>query len=91
MNRSHFENIEKLIEKGELAQAENILKKDGAAETVQYLLLLGKIKRKQQLWGEAINAYQKVISMEENNKEAKLQIHIIRNILNFHNPEMFNP
>ncbi len=91
MNRSHFENIEKLIEKGELAQAENILKKDGAAETVQYLLLLGKIKQKQQLWGEAINAYQKVISMEENNKEAKLQIHIIRNILNFHNPEMFNP
>ena len=91
MNRSHFENIEKLIEKGELAQAENILKKDGAAETVQYLLLLGKIKRKQQLWGEAINAYQKVVSMEENNKEAKLQIHIIRNILNFHNPEMFNP
>ncbi len=91
MNKVFFENIENLIDKGELEQAERLLKKEGISETVQYLLLLGKIKQKQQQWGEAINTYQKVISIEEDNKEAKLQIHIIRNILNFYNPEMFNP
>ena len=86
-----LEHIEKLIEIGELEKAENLLKTGGNEVSVQYLLLLGRIKQKQQKWGEAINAYRQIISMDDDNQEAKLQIDIIHNILNFYNPEMFNP
>ncbi|MCF6333919.1 MAG: hypothetical protein L3J11_11610 [Draconibacterium sp.] len=59
--------------------------------TVEYLLVKGKIEQKFQKWGDAINAFSKVVEIDPENKEAKNNLHLIQNILNFWNPEMFNP
>ena len=60
-------------------------------ESVDYFMVKGKLEQKFQNWGKAINAYSKVIEIEPENDEAQNQLHLIQNILNFWNPEMFNP
>lgn len=60
-------------------------------ESAAYYLLKGKIEQKFQQWGEALNAYHHVLELEPENREADNNIHFIQNILNFWNPEMFNP
>ncbi|HSO89156.1 MAG TPA: hypothetical protein VLQ91_21565 [Draconibacterium sp.] len=60
-------------------------------ETVDYYMVKGKLEQKFQNWGKAINAYIKVIELEPENTEAQNSLHLIQNILNFWNPEMFNP
>lgn len=38
-----------------------------------------------------MNAYSKIIQIDPENMEAKNRIKMIQSILNFWNPEMFNP
>lgn len=83
--------IELLIDKGELEKAEELLSSHKGGANATFWLLSGKIYQKNQQWGKAINALQRALTIDPINKEAKLQIEIIRNILNFSNPEMFNP
>jgi cytochrome c-type biogenesis protein CcmH/NrfG len=52
--------------------------------------LLGGIYRRQQLWGEAINAYNKA-KMIEPNGPAAVAIESIYEILNFRNTDLMNP
>jgi predicted TPR repeat methyltransferase len=54
-------------------------------------MVKGKLEQKFQNWGKAINAYSKVLELEPENIEARNHLQLIRNILNFWNPEMFNP
>lgn len=61
------------------------------AETAEYWLIKAKLEQKFQHWSEAINAFAKVLEKEPKNKEAQNQLHLVQNILNFWNPEMFNP
>lgn len=56
-----------------------------------YFLLKGKIAQKFQQWSEALNSYHRVLDLDPGNEEAVTNIHLIQNILNFWNPEMFNP
>ena len=60
-------------------------------QTVDYWMVKGKLEQKFQNWGEAINAFGKVLEIDNENPEAQNNLHIIQNILNFWNPEMFNP
>ena len=60
-------------------------------ETVDYFMVKGQLEQKFQNWGEAINAYNKVLDFDAKNEEAKNNLHLIQNILNFWNPDMFNP
>ena len=55
-----------------------------------YWMLKAGIYQKKQLWGQALNAYQKVLDLDPENTEAKINVEIINNILNFWNPEMLN-
>ncbi len=52
--------------------------------------LLGGIYRRQQLWGEAINAYNRA-KMLEPDGPAAVAIESIYEILNFRNTDMMNP
>ncbi|HSH20144.1 MAG TPA: hypothetical protein VLA03_06810 [Draconibacterium sp.] len=61
------------------------------SETVEYLMVKGKLEQKFQNWGIAMNAFSKVIEIDPDNIEAQNHLHVIRGILNFWNPEMFNP
>lgn len=60
-------------------------------QTLDYWMVKGKLEQKFQNWGEAINAFGKVLEIDNENPEAQNNLHIIQNILNFWNPEMFNP
>lgn len=60
-------------------------------ESVEYFMVKGKLELKFQKWGSAINAFSKVTELDPENTEAKNHLHLIQNILNFWNPEMFNP
>jgi len=59
--------------------------------TADYFLTEGKIEQKFQNWGAAINAFNKVLAIDPENTEAQHNLHLIKNILNFWNPDMFNP
>lgn len=86
--------LDRVIEllQAEKAKEAHILFLEIAPElTVKYLLVKGKLEQKFQHWGDAINAFSKVVEMDPENKEAKNNLHVIQNILNFWNPEMFNP
>jgi tetratricopeptide (TPR) repeat protein len=60
-------------------------------ETVEYWMIKGKLEQKFQNWGEAMNAFNKVLAIDNKNREAENNLHFIQNIINFWNPEMFNP
>ena len=80
-----------MLNSDKVTEAKQKLNKLVPENSVDYWLLKGRIEQKLQNWGAAINAFLKVLEIDENNKEAENSIHIIQNILNFWNPEMFNP
>ncbi len=61
------------------------------SETIEYWMVSGKLEQKFQNWGKAVNAFTKVIQIDPENIEAKNRLQMIQGILNFWNPEMFNP
>ncbi len=91
MNNKKLEEINELLNSGKVNEAKQEFSKILPDESVEYLLLNGKIEQKFQHWGNAVNAFSKVIEIDSENKEAKNNLEIIQNILNFWNPEMFNP
>lgn len=60
-------------------------------ESVDFFLIKGALEQKFQNFGAAINAFNKVLELDADNSEAKNNLHLIQNILNFWNPDMFNP
>ena len=83
-------DIKTIFENGEIEKADELLDSFEGEKNVNYWLLKGGISQKKQLWGQAINAFQKVLEIDAGNKEADSSVEIINNILNFSNPEMFN-
>ncbi|MCK9625646.1 MAG: hypothetical protein M0R23_04185 [Bacteroidales bacterium] len=88
-----------------LKDIEEILRKDGGLdeayqalydlielepENAQAWYMLGGIYRRQQLWGEAINAYNKA-KMIEPDGPAAASIESIYDILRFVNKDLMNP
>lgn len=91
MNREKVLVISNLLEEGKAAEAKEAFDKITPENTADYWLLKGKLEQKFQNWGQALNAFSKVLEIDKENVEAQNNIQIIRNILNFWNPEMFNP
>jgi len=84
--------IEALLREGKLEEAYShlnaLLEKEPRNAYGWYLL--GGIYRRQQLWGEAINAYNQA-KMIEPDGPAAVAIESIYEILNFRNTDMMNP
>ena len=84
--------IEALLREGELDEAYtqlNTLLENNPKDSYGWYLL-GGIYRRQQLWGEAINAYTKA-KMIDPQGPAAVAIEAIYEILNFRNMDMMNP
>jgi len=55
------------------------------------LLLRARIQYKMELWGKAMNDYSAVLEIDPDNREAKSGIEMVKNILGYFTPDMFNP
>ncbi len=91
MNSEKLKRVEELIREEKALEARKIFNNIEPVESIQYFLVKGKLEQKFQKFGDAINAFSKVIELDPENFEAKNNLHLIQNILNFWNPEMFNP
>ncbi len=83
--------IEDLLKTEKAEQAKKLFEEIEEQDSVRYLLLKGNIEQKYQNWGEAINAFNRVLDIDTENTEAANNLHLIKNILNFWNPDLLNP
>ena len=88
---NELKSIELLLKNEQAAEAQKAFARLKPDNSLVYFLMKGKIEQKFQNWGEAINAFNKVLEIDPENSEAQNNLHLIRNILNFWNPDMFNP
>jgi len=91
MNKEKIKTVKFLLENEQSQAALEIFDKIEPEDSVEYYLLKGKIAQKFQNWSEAMNAFHKVLDIDKENEEARNNLEHIRMILNFWNPEMFNP
>ena len=91
MSNDKLNRVLELIQAEKAKEAKQVFYDLVPSETVEYLMVKGKLEQKFQNWGKAINAFTKVIEIEPENTEAQNHLKLIQNILNFWNPEMFNP
>lgn len=91
MNFDEFSRVSELLAAEKAEEALEMFRLIKPEQSVKYFLVKGKLNQKFQLWGEAINAFSNVVELDPDNIEAKNNLQIIRNILNFWSPEMFNP
>ena len=85
--------VENYLQSNQMNEAgqllEDLIKKDESNEDLYFWL--GKVYYKKQEWGSAINAFQKVLDLNPERKDAQSQIDMAYNILGYFNPDMFNP
>ena len=91
MSSGRLKRVSELIREEKAREAQKVFNDIEPENTVQYYFVKGELEQKFQNWSEAINAFSKVVEIEPENIEAKNNLHLIQNILNFWNPEMFNP
>lgn len=92
MNKpGRYKKVHMLLEQGKVQEANDLFESLSYEKSTGYFLTKGILEQKFQRWGNAINAYSNVLEMDPGNKEAKNNLIIIQDILNFYNPEMFNP
>lgn len=91
MNDEKLNRVLELIHDEKPKEAQLIFNDIVPEESIEYLMVKGKLEQKFQNWGKAINAFSKVTELDPENIEAQNRLHVIQNILNFWNPEMFNP
>jgi len=91
MNSNQLSRVLELLKAEKANEAQEIFNAIEPVETVEYLMVQGIVEQKFQHWGKAINAFSKVIEIEPGNTEAKNNLYLIQSIINFWNPEMFNP
>lgn len=89
--KDQLKNIELLLKKEQAVEAREAFSVLDPEDSSEYFMVRGKIEQKFQNWGDAINAFNKVLEIDPKNSEAQNNLHLIRNILNFWNPDMFNP
>jgi translation initiation factor 2 alpha subunit (eIF-2alpha) len=91
MSKEKLDRVLQLISAEKSEEAQNLFNEIAPEETVEYWMVSGKLEQKFQNWGKAMNAFSKIIKTDPENMEAKNRIKMIQSILNFWNPEMFNP
>lgn len=90
-NRNELNIVHSLFDEGKFCEAREILNGIKNNGSVEFFLVKGKIEEKFQNWGGAINAYNKVLEINNNSQEAKNHLSHIRDILNFFNTDLLNP
>ena len=83
--------IELLLKNDRAIEAKKAFLQLDNENSLEYFLVRGKIEQKFQNWGDAINAFNQALEIDPENSEAQNNLQLIRNILNFWNPDMFNP
>ena len=91
MSNDKLNRVINLIQNEKALEPQNVFNEIVPQETTEYFMVKGKLELKFQKWGSAINAFTKVTELDPENTEARNHLHLIQNILNFWNPEMFNP
>lgn len=91
MSSDNLKRTLELIKAEKANEALKIFNEIIPLETVEYYMVKGKLEQKFQNWGGAMNAFSKVVELDPTNVEAQNHLGIINGILNFWNPEMFNP
>ena len=81
------------FEAGELEIAHNILdsivlQNEPVAEA---FMVRGLIHFRKQKWGDAINDFARVLELDPDNSEARHRMEMVKNILGYFTPDMFNP
>ena len=89
--KGKFRLVFDFIEQGDEEKAREEFQRMANENTIDYWMTKAKLEQKFQKWGDALNAFQKILELDSENREAKNNIRIIQNIINFWNPEMFNP
>jgi tetratricopeptide (TPR) repeat protein len=89
--KNKLKEVELFLQNEESKIAQDLFQNIVPDNSIEYWLVKGKLDQKFQRWGEAINSFLKVLEIDENNTEAQNNLHYIQNIINFWNPEMFNP
>ncbi len=77
-----------LLEEALLLIEQALLQRPNCAELYY---LQGQIYYKQQQWGRAINAFNRVLEIDPNHPNAQSQIDMANSILGYFTPDMFNP
>lgn len=93
-NMLTLDNIEKLINDNKLEEtmaALDRIETTQKEEMVRIALLKGKIFQKQQRWGDLINQANIVLTIDPQNKAAKVAIDMANSILGFYNHDLLNP
>ncbi len=88
---NRLKNIELLLKNDRAIEAKKAFLQLDNENSLEYFLVRGKIEQKFQNWGDAINAFNQALEIDPENSEAQNNLQLIRNILNFWNPDMFNP
>ena len=88
---NRLKNIELLLKNDRAIEAKKAFLQLDNENSLEYFLVRGKIEQKFQNWGDAINAFNQALEIDPENSEAQNNLQLIRNILNFWNPYMFNP
>ncbi len=91
MSSERLKRVKELIREEKALEAKKVFNDIEPEESVNYYLTKGVLEQKFQNLGDAINAFSKVIELDPLNSEAKNNLHIIHNILNFWNPDLYNP
>lgn len=91
MSADKLNNIFELLKSEKAIEAREKFNEVVETDSVDYFLLKGKLEQKFQNWGEALNAFSRVIEIDPQHVEAQNRLEIIKGILNFWNPEMLNP
>ena len=91
MNSDKLSTVKNLLDEEKAVKARELFQKIDPENSAFYLFIKGLLEQKFQEWGAAINSFQKVLEIEPNNSEAKNHINMIQSVLNFWNPETFNP
>jgi Putative Zn-dependent protease, contains TPR repeats len=92
MERKGSGDAEQLLREGKISEAYELLLEivKKSPDNAQAWYLLGGIYRRQQLWGDAINAYNKA-KMIEPDGPADAAIESIYDIIRFVNADLMNP
>ena len=77
MKEDKLDSVMQLLQEEKSIEARRIFKDIVPDETAKYYYVKGLLEQKFQNWGEAINAYSKVLELEPGNEEAHNNLHII--------------
>lgn len=86
-----LEKVRELLRLEKATEARSLFDKIAEPENVEHLLIKGELEQKFQEWGKAQNSFGKVLEIDPLNTEAKTRLEMIKGIMNFFNPDQFNP